>query len=98
MNWMRWYKVILLLVVLAIFALVPILITNLYHIGVITMILVTVLLAASLWLVITTGQISIGHGAFAAIGGFMSAAMVTVYGINSWLSLLMAVITAGVVG
>lgn len=98
MNWTNWYKSITGLAVLVIFILIPIFITNLYYIGTITMIMVNVLLAASVWLIITTGQVTLGQAAFGAIGGFMSAGLITAYGMNSWLCLLIAVVAAGLVG
>jgi len=91
------YKIALSIVVLLVFILIPVFIRNMYQIGVITIIMVNVLLAASLWLILTTGQVTLGHASFATIGGFMSAGMMTAYGMNSWLSLLIAVVTAGLV-
>jgi len=94
----RWYKPVLYIVLLVTFVLYPVFTTNLYQIGALTLILVDVLLAASVWLIITTGQVTLGQTGFAAIGGFMSAAIITAYRINSWLTLPIAVITAGTVG
>jgi len=85
-------------VILVILALIPVLLTNLYYISVVTMILINSLLAAGLWLILMTGQVSLGHGGFAAIGGFISAAFVTAYGMNSWLTLLIAIVISGLVG
>jgi branched-chain amino acid transport system permease protein len=84
-------------VLLAVLVFVPVLFRNLYQLGVITFMLINVLLAVSCWFIMTTGQITLGHGGFAAIGGYMSAAVIARYGMNSWLSLLIAVVTAGMV-
>ena len=85
------------IVILTALLLVPLLVTNYYWLGAITTMLVNVLLVASFWLVMTTGQVNLGHAAFAAIGGYVSAALVTVYGFSSWLSLPIALATAGIV-
>ena len=83
--------------VLVLLILMPLIVKNYYWLGAITMMLVNVLLVASFWLVMTTGQVNLGHAAFAAIGAYMSAALVSVYGFSSWLSLPIALVVAGVV-
>jgi branched-chain amino acid transport system permease protein len=97
MKWQHWYKIALWITAILILILIPVFNTNLYQIGVMTLIMVNVLLAASLWLILTTGQVTLGHASFATIGGYMSAGMVTAYGLNSWLSLPIAIITTGLV-
>jgi branched-chain amino acid transport system permease protein len=59
--------------------------------------LINVLLAVSCWLIMTTGQVTLGHAGFAAIGGYLSAALISRYGMGSWWSLVIAMITAGVI-
>ena len=90
-------KIILFIAVLAVLILLPIIVKNLYYLGTIISILINLLLAVSLWFIITTGQVTLGHAGFAAIGAYMSAAMITSYGLNSWLSLVLAVLTGGIV-
>ena len=68
-----------------------------YQLGIVTFILVNVLLAVSCWFIMTTGQVTLGHAGFAAIGGYISAALIARYDMISWLSLLIAMITAGLV-
>jgi branched-chain amino acid transport system permease protein len=97
MNRPNWEKVSLYVALLAILALVPVLFRNMYHLGVITFMLINVLLAVSCWFIMTTGQVTLGHAGFAAIGGYVSAALIARYGIGSWWSLLIAMITAGVI-
>jgi branched-chain amino acid transport system permease protein len=94
----RWLKATVCAAVVVLLFLLPLLVSNLYYIGVLTTILTSALLAASLWLILMTGQVSLGHGGFAAIGGFISAAFVTAYGINSWAALVIACACAAVVG
>lgn len=84
-------------VVLVILLLVPVIVTNYYWLGAFTSILISILLAVSFWLITTTGQVNLGHAAFAAIGGYMSAAFITAYGWNSWLALPLGVVTSGVI-
>jgi len=97
MNWAKWRKAAPYIALLVVLILIPILVKNLYYLGVITFMLINVLLAVSLWFILMTGQVTLGHAGFAAIGGYMSAALITSYGQSSWLSLLMAIATAGIV-
>jgi branched-chain amino acid transport system permease protein len=59
--------------------------------------LINALLAVSCWFIMTTGQVTLGHAGFAAIGGYLSAALIAKYAIGSWWSLLIAMLTAGIV-
>jgi len=97
MNRLNWEKTSFYVVLLAILVFVPVLFRNLYQLGVITFMLINVLLAVSCWFIMTTGQVTLGHAGFAAIGGYLSAAFIGRYGMSSWWSLLIAVITAGVI-
>ncbi len=97
MNRMNWEKMIFYMVLLAILLCVPVLFRNLYQLGVITFMLVNVLLAVSCWFIMTTGQVTLGHAGFAAIGAYLSAAFTARYGLSSWWSLLIAMITAGMI-
>lgn len=97
MNRLSWKKTSFYVVLLVILVFVPLLFRNLYQLGVITFMLINVLLAVSCWFIMTTGQVTLGHGGFAAIGGYLSAALVSRYGMGSWWSLLIAMITAGMI-
>ena len=97
MNRLNWEKTSFYVVLLAILVLVPVLFRNLYQLGVITFMLINVLLAVSCWFIMTTGQVTLGHAGFAAIGGYLSAALIARYGMGSWWSLLIAMIIAGVI-
>jgi branched-chain amino acid transport system permease protein len=97
MNWKRWRNNAPYIVLLLILLFIPITVKNLYYIGTATSILINALLAVSLWFIMRTGQVTLGHAAFAAIGGYMSAAFVLSYGLNSWLGLAVALATAGMV-
>jgi branched-chain amino acid transport system permease protein len=97
MNRLGWKETSFYVVLLAILVSVPVLFRNLYQLGVITFMLINVLLAVSCWFIMTTGQVTLGHAGFAAIGGYLSAALIARYGMGSWWSLVIAMITAGMV-
>ena len=97
MNWRRWRSAAPYIVLVLVLLFIPIVVKNLYHIGTGTSILINALLAVSLWFIMRTGQVTLGHAAFAAIGGYMSAAFVSTYGLNSWLGMAVALATAGAV-
>jgi branched-chain amino acid transport system permease protein len=97
MRFTRFQKIVLLCALFLFLILVPVFIQNWYHLGVITTILRAILLVTSFWIISSTGQVSMGHAAFAAIGAYISAALVASYGFNSWMSLPIAIITAGAV-
>ena len=46
--------------------------------------------SAGVWLTFYIGRINIGQGAFALVGGYVSAILVTTYGFSFWLSLPIA--------
>lgn len=48
------------------------------------------IISAGVWLTFFIGRINIGQGAFALIGGYVSAILVTQYGISFWLTLPLA--------
>ena len=46
--------------------------------------------AAGVWLTFYIGRINIGQGAYALIGGYVSAVLITQAGVNFWLTLPLA--------
>jgi len=97
MTWEGWSKTGGYLALLVALLLLPVFITVPYYLGVVIVILINILLATSIWLILLTGQASLCHAAFAAIGGYVSAALVVSYGFSFWLALLLAMATAGVI-
>jgi branched-chain amino acid transport system permease protein len=97
MNRGRFRKTAVYVVIVAMLVVLPAYVKNLYWLGVITTMLINVLIVSGFWLVMTTGQVNLGHAAFAAIGAYISAALVSAYGFSSWLSLPIALATAGLV-
>ena len=93
----RFGEPIVYLIIVIALAFVPLYVKNLYWLGVVMTMLINVLIVSSFWLIMTTGQVNLGHAAFAAIGAYMSAALVSAYGFSSWVSLPLALATAGVI-
>lgn len=92
MNWtIAFFSLVVVLIS------VPFFITVQYYLGVIIVILMNILMATSIWLILMTGQASLGHAAFSAIGGYVSAAFVSSYGFSFWPSLLIAIVTTAII-
>ena len=87
-------KVISILAFLAIvFILVPVLITatgrtDLYY--TLTSVALLSIASAGVWLTFFIGRINIGQGAYALMGGYVSAILVVSYGVSFWLTLPLA--------
>ncbi|MFA7671681.1 MAG: branched-chain amino acid ABC transporter permease [Sphaerochaetaceae bacterium] len=56
------------------------------------------IISLGVWLVFAIGRINIGQGAFALIGGYTSAILLTKTGISFWLALPLSGILAGLIG
>jgi len=69
-----------------------------YWVMVMTMMAIAAALGYGFRFVITTGRFTMGHAAFAGIGGYAAALMTTKVVENFWLGLLMGGIVAGLVG
>jgi branched-chain amino acid transport system permease protein len=61
-----------------------------YQLSILIYTLLNVMLAVSMRLIMITGQITLGHAAFAAIGGYTSALLVTKLGFTFWEALIPA--------
>lgn len=70
----------------------PIFITNEYHLHILTITFLNILVASGLRLIMTTGLVSFCHTAFMAIGGYTSALTVMRLGLSSWAGLILGVI------
>lgn len=92
----RWLNGALYLALLVLLVAVPFITHNLYYLGAITFTLISILLSASLWLILTTGQVTLGHAGFAAIGAYISAALVINIGLSSWLGLISGMAASGI--
>lgn len=92
----RWSMLVLLLAVL--FVAIPLLAGN-YVLDVLNNIAITLIAALGLQIVIGfTGQISLGHAAFMAVGAYTSAMLSTHLGLSFWIAMPLAALTAGLLG
>src|SRR5215472_12764366 len=78
---------------LLVFVIVPLTIaathrTDLYY--TLSSVALLAIASAGVWLTFYIGRINIGQGAFALVGGYVSAILVTRYGLSFWLSLPIA--------
>jgi len=97
MKWLKtnWFYVAVLVAALVL----PLVITNRYYSQVITMSLLFAIGALSLNLILGfTGQASLAHGGFFAIGAYGVAILTYTLGWNFWLALPAAALLSGVIG
>lgn len=85
---------------LAVFVLVPVFITltgrwDFYY--TLTSVALLSVAAAGVWLTFYIGRINIGQGAYALTGGYVSAILITQYGVSFWLTLPLAGIFCAIV-
>lgn len=95
----RGAKLALLLVVLGVYLIVlpALLVEKFYYLGILTTASVLSVIAAGVWLTFYIGRINIGQGAFALIGGYAGALLMTRLGLSFWLALPLAgIITAAI--
>lgn len=87
---------------LALLLALPVMVKDAYLVHVLITVVLNILIALSLFIILRTGQLSMGHAAFMAVGGYSSALMVMKLGISPWLALpiggLFAAAFAAVVG
>jgi branched-chain amino acid transport system permease protein len=97
MKWLKenWFYLVILVIALA----VPFLVTNRYYSQVITMSCLFAIGALSLNLIMGyTGQASLAHGGFFAIGAYGVAILTYAYGWNFWLALPAAALLSALIG
>ncbi len=68
-----------------------------YMLGVLTTASILSLISAGVWLTFYIGRINIGQGAFALVGGYTSAILVTGAGVSFWLALPLAGLVAAAI-
>src|SRR6056297_1254249 len=90
-NWHQIaYAALIVIVVLT-----GMLVSNAYHLQLLTFIGINTLLALGLNMLMGyTGQVSLGHAAFYGIGAYTTAILSGTYGMNPWLALVCAVAAA----
>ncbi|HBL52997.1 MAG TPA: branched-chain amino acid ABC transporter permease [Syntrophaceae bacterium] len=97
MKWLKtnWFYLVVLIIALV----VPLLITNRYYAQVITMSCLFAIGALSLNLILGyTGQMSLAHGAFFAIGAYGVAILTYTMGWNFWLALPVSALLSAFIG
>lgn len=97
MKWLKgnWFYLLVLIVAL----LAPLIITNRYYSQVITMSLLFAIAALSLNLILGyTGQLTLAHGGFFALGAYSVAIMTYTLGWNFWLALPLGASFAAFIG
>ncbi|MFX0197192.1 MAG: branched-chain amino acid ABC transporter permease [Candidatus Hodarchaeota archaeon] len=75
-------------------AALPLVVSDFYLIHVIITMILNMLIGLSLFIIVRTGQLSIGHAAFMAVGGYSSALLVMKLGISTWLAMPIAGLVA----
>ena len=94
-----WYRALLYIVAIAAVFLLPLIIRNPYHLSILIMIGFFCIIVMGLNLVLgNTGQISLGQSGFYGIGAYCSAIYCVNFGINIWVSMLLAGLTASAFG
>ena len=68
-----------------------------YVLGILTTASVLSVISAGVWLTFYIGRINIGQGAFALVGGYASAVLMTEVGLSFWLALPLAGLTAAAI-
>jgi len=77
--------------------LVPLFITGPYWLHILILVGMNIILASSLRLIATSGQLSLGHGGMMAVGAYTSALLVMKLGLSSWAALPAAGVAAGII-
>ena len=67
--------------------------TDLYY--TLTSVALLAIASGGVWLTFYIGRINIGQGAYALVGGYVSAVLVTAYGVPFWWTLLLAGLVGG---
>jgi branched-chain amino acid transport system permease protein len=84
-----WRRILLAAVILLLL-LVPVFMVDKYRLHIAIMVYYGIILATSLRLIFTTGQLSVAHAAFLGIGAYASTLLVMRLGLTFWLSLPLA--------
>ncbi len=74
---------------------IPLFVEDDYLLHILIVVAINVMLATSLRTITTTGQFSMGHAGFMAVGGYTSALLVMKLGLSFWLALPLAGVAAG---
>lgn len=76
---------------------IPVFIKGYYSMHILIMILINIILATSLRLIMTTGQVSFAHNGFMAIGAYTSTLLIMKMGLSFWAALLPVIVVSAIV-
>ena len=96
---LRKNKIVLAIVLAAVLLLiaVPSFVKGQYELGILISVFLQLVLVSSLYLIFTTGQMSIAHAAFMGIGAYAAGALVTKLGLSFWLAWPLSGLAAGTI-
>ena len=94
----RFIKLSSYIVMTLIAFLLPVFITGEYKQSVMIMVGINILMACSLRQVFNSGQLSMGHGGFMAVGAYTAALLITKSDLSSWAALAAGAAAAGIMG
>jgi branched-chain amino acid transport system permease protein len=86
------YSVLLILLLL-----VPLFVTQSYILHILILVGINIILASSLRLIATSGQLSLGHGGMVTVGAYTSALLVMKLGFSTWAALPLGGLAAWVI-
>lgn len=69
-----------------------------YYIGLLADISITLLGGLSVYVILATGQLSLGNAAFMAVGAYLTSALTVMYGVPLNLALVIAAVATGLLG
>ncbi len=73
---------------------IPVFLRSAYAMHILVTISMNIILASSLRLILTSGQLSLAHGGMVCVGAYTSALLVMNLGLSSWVALLLAGLSA----
>lgn len=97
MSRRKWAKPLSYSALIILLFLIPLFVTGPYQLHILIMAGISIILASSLRLIATSGQLSLGHGGMMAIGAYTSALLVMKLGLSSWAALVVAGLAAGLI-
>jgi branched-chain amino acid transport system permease protein len=94
----KWIKPVLLLILVALLAALPLQFSSPYLLHVLILTFIYTVAAVSLRTITISGQFSIAHGAFMGIGAYAAAMATRYWGWSPWLTMLLGGVSAGLIG
>ena len=73
-------------------------ILNPYHLQIISFILINIILGISIYITLSSGQLSLGNAGFMGIGAYTSALLTINFGVPLYISIILGALVAGIFG